>query len=93
MQVRVVDVQRQPHVRFKNQAVSAVLHAVVLALAAVAAEEVPPEAAAHLALEGRETEAGAVAMEAEGLGDADGEALEDPEALAAVLDTEDGLVQ
>lgn len=47
----------------------------VLPLATVAAEKVPPEAPAYLALEGREAEAGSVAVEAEGLRYTNSEAL------------------
>lgn len=74
----------------QEQAVG-VFQPVVLALAAIAAEEVPPEAPADLALEGREAEAGSVAVEAESLCYADGEALECPEPLSAVLNAEDRL--
>lgn len=78
------------NVRAEEQAVG-VLQSVVLALAAVAAEEMPPEAPAYLALKGREAEAGSVAVEAESLCYADGEALECPEPLSAVLNAEDRL--
>lgn len=63
----------------------------VLAFPTIAAEKVPPEASAYLTLKGREAKAGSIAVEAQGLGYTDCEALEYPETLTTILNAEDGL--
>lgn len=90
MDVPVLDVKGYPGVGVEDLVVGA-FDAVVLGCAAVAAEEVPPEASADLGLEGGQAQAVAVTVDAEGLGEADDEAVQDPEAFASVVDAEDGL--
>lgn len=79
----VVDVVRQP--RVVAAARDDRVRAPVLGRADVEHDELPPEAAAQLGLEGREARrgrcrarAGAVLVEVQGLGEADGEAQEGP---------------
>ncbi len=63
-----------------------VFQAVVLAGAAVSAEQVPPKAAADLGLEWGQAKPASIAMYAQRFRNANGEAVQNPDAFAAVVD-------
>jgi hypothetical protein len=83
-------VQRQARVRAHG---AEFLQPRILGGAAVAAEDVPPHAAAQLGLEGGQPQALAVAVQAHALREADREAVEHPDAFALAVELHGGEVE